>query len=267
MFPPSPFNRGLPIPTAFSYSNYIVPGPIPHLHPPHAHDPLRQHRHMQNTHSPRHRPSRYRRESKRYAHYSDMETSSSEPDTPDDAYYRHMSPPPSPSPLNFRPHRRTSWKHNNDTLDIASGFRPLHAKVSRHTAENMGRDDILILPPALTRLRVQMKSPAHANETLHATVAGDMQFRDVVRQLVPERYHGEVRAYVKMRGAWQEPGRFLVSQITEQGRFVLNERGELEVKIEIGRRRGGGGGGFEGGVRGVKAWERERGRTWEIRDV
>ena len=61
-----------------------------------------------------------------------------------------------------------------------------------------------------------------------------MLFRDAVEQLVPERYHGEVRAYVKMRGEWQEPGRFLVSQIMEQGRFVSNERGELEVKIEIG---------------------------------
>ena len=87
-----------------------------------------------------------------------------------------------------------------------------------------------------------------------------MLFRDAVKQLVPERYHGEVRAYVKMRGEWQEPGRFLVSKIMEQGRFVSNERGELEVKIEIGGR---------GGGRGAKVWEkeRERGRTWEIRDV
>jgi hypothetical protein len=89
-----------------------------------------------------------------------------------------------------------------------------------------------------------------------------MQFRDVVKQLVPEMHHGEVRAYVKMRGAWQEPGLFRLSQIMEQGRFVLNEREELNVKIEIGWR--GGGGGEEGGMRGVKAWERER-RTWEIR--
>jgi hypothetical protein len=112
-----------------------------------------------------------------------------------------------------------------------------------------------------------MKSPAYASETLHATVAGDMLFRDAVKQLVPERYHGEVRAYVKMRGEWLEPGRFLVSQIMEQGRFVLNERGELEVKIEIGGR--GGGGKMRGGGRGAKVWEKEResGRTWEIRDV
>jgi hypothetical protein len=87
-----------------------------------------------------------------------------------------------------------------------------------------------------------------------------MRFRDVVKQLVPSVYTGEVRAYVKIRGAWQEPGLFLVSQIMEQGRFVLGERGVLGVKIEIGRRAGG-----EGGIRGVKAWERERGRTWEIR--
>jgi hypothetical protein len=41
----------------------------------------------------------------------------------------------------------------------------------------------------------------------------------------------------------------------------------LEVKIEIGGR--GGGGKMRGGGRGAKVWEkeRERGRTWEIRDV
>jgi hypothetical protein len=145
---------------------------------------------------------------------------------------------------------------------MASGFRLLHAKVSRLTAEDVGRDDILVLPPTLTRICVRIKS-LHSNETLHAAVAGDMRFRDVVKQLVPEMYHGEVRAYVKMRGAWQEPGLIRLSQIMEQGRFVLNESEELDVKIEIGCR-GGGGGGGEKRLRGVKAWEREM-RTWEIR--
>lgn len=74
-----------------------------------------------------------------------------------------------------------------------------------------------------------------------------MRFRDVVKQIVPESgWSGGVRAYVKMRGAWQEPGCVLVSQIVELGRFVLNERGEVEVKIEIG-----GGGRRSGGREGV----------------
>ena len=87
-------------------------------------------------------------------------------------------------------------------------------------------------------------------------VVGDMRFRDVVKQLVPEEgwnVSGGVKAYVKMRGAWQEPGCVLVSQIVELGRFVLNERGEVEVKIDIGG--GGRGGGRQGmertGVRDV----------------
>ena len=269
----SPFNhnpfRRLPVASAFSYSDYIVPGTMPHLYTQRAREPIHQHRHRPIHHlssSPPPHQSRRRPQHKRYSHYSDMESSFSDPDTPDEAYHRHMSPP-SPSPFNARPQGRRSWKHDDNTLDIASSFRPLYANVSRQVSENISRDDILILPPSLTRLRVQMKSPACASEILHATVAGDMLFRDAVKQLVPERYHGEVRAYVKMRGEWQEPGRFLVSQIMEQGRFVSNERGELEVKIEIGGR--GGGGKMRGGGRGAKVWEkeRERGRTWEIRDV
>ena len=100
----------------------------------------------------------------------------------------------------------------------------------------MGKDEILILPPLLTRLRVQMRS-RDGNETLRVNVAGDMPFRDVVTQLVPEAewsVSGRVKAWVKMRGAWLEPGCALVSRIMEQGRFVLNERGEVDVKIEIG---------------------------------
>ena len=98
----------------------------------------------------------------------------------------------------------------------------------------MGKDEILLLPPLLTRLRVQMRR-SHGTETLRVNVAGDMPFRDVVEQLLSEsELNAGVQAYVKMRGAWLEPGCVLVSHIMEQGRFVLNERGEVDVKIEIG---------------------------------
>ena len=98
----------------------------------------------------------------------------------------------------------------------------------------MGKDEILIFSPLLTRLRVQMRS-RDGTETLRVNVAGDMPFRDVVKQLLPEsNWNDGTMVYVKMRGAWLEPGCARVSQIMEQGRFVLNERGEVEVKIEIG---------------------------------
>jgi hypothetical protein len=194
----------------------------------------------------------------------------------------------SPSPLHSRMHNRGQyWKHNdrdsdnddhnNSSLDLDSAFTRIPIKLPQQTADLLRKDEILILPPTLTRMRVQMRRN-HATEVLRATVAGDMRFRDVVKQLVPAGCTGEVRAYVKMRGAWQEPGLFLLSQIVEQGRFVLNERGEVDVKIEFGRRGGGGRGGGDGGSNGgfgqggrsgIEWWEREseRGRKWAVRDV
>jgi len=97
-------------------------------------------------------------------------------------------------------------------------------------------------------------------------VAGNIRFHDVVSQLVGPtmQRRGEVRAFVRMRGDWVEPRAARVSEVVEQGRWGVDERGEVEVKIEIG----GGGGSVDKGGRerkGVKAWEREMGRAWEIR--
>lgn len=97
-----------------------------------------------------------------------------------------------------------------------------------------------------------------------------MRFRDVVKQLVPGVPAAEVKACVRLRGEWQEPrASWRMSEVVEQGgRYVVNESGEVEVRIEVrGGRRGRGGervvsrGGF-------RTWERERemGRAWEIRE-
>jgi len=125
--------------------------------------------------------------------------------------------------------------------------------------EKLERDAVLILPPTLTRLRVHIRS-AYAGGTadaLHVAVAGNVRFNDVVSQLVAPRMQrrGEVRVFVRMRGVWVEPGAARISEVMEQGRWA-------EVKIEIGS---SGGVEKEGLERGVKAWEREIDRAWEIR--
>lgn len=99
-----------------------------------------------------------------------------------------------------------------------------------------------------------------------------MRFRDVVSQLVQQGQYADVRASVRLRGEWQEPGSNVrISEVVRQ--YATNERGEVEVRIEVGRggeggggREGRRGGGYVGGTRGFRAWERETGQAWEIRD-
>lgn len=119
----------------------------------------------------------------------------------------------------------------------------------------------------MTPLHVRISTPS-ATHTLHATVAGDMRFHDVVRQLVPPVHFPHVRACVRLRGEWQEPGSsWRMTKVVEQGgRYVVNERGEVEVRIEVvGGGEGAMGGGHAGVRRGFRAWGRETGRAWEIR--
>jgi hypothetical protein len=128
--------------------------------------------------------------------------------------------------------------------------------------ESFGRDELLILPPTLAKLKIQVRTPT-SSSTIHAAVAGDMLFRDVIKHLLPSGHSGGVRVFVKLRDTWQEPGLVRLSELAEQGRFLLNERREMDVKLEIGGRGIGAGRTME--RRGMKAWERETGRGWEIR--
>ena len=91
-----------------------------------------------------------------------------------------------------------------------------------------------------------------------------MRFHDVVRQLVQAVPGSEVRAYVRLRGEWQEPASGCrMSEVVEKGgRYLVNDRGEVQVRIDVE----GIIGGHVRGKRGFKAWGRETGRAWEIRE-
>ncbi|CAA9958077.1 hypothetical protein PTMSG1_01650 [Pyrenophora teres f. maculata] len=261
-FSHDPFRR-LPIPAPFSYANYLVPQPhLPSSPPPHR----RTHRYRP------HRPSFY---TDAESHPSDQD------DTQEDSYYMDTTTP-SDNPFPDRPthRRRHQWTPDTtatptppDLLDMDSEFRRTSIRLPRKAGEKLDRDTILILPPTLTRLRVHMRSPPYSGgggsttNALHVLVAGDMRFRDVVRQLIGARMRGqgEVRAFVRMRGAWVEPGAVRVSEVVEQGRWVVDERGEVVIKIEVGVGSGVEKEGRERGRSGMKAWERETGRAWEIR--
>ncbi|RMZ73209.1 hypothetical protein GMOD_00009018 [Pyrenophora seminiperda CCB06] len=276
-----PFRRLPPIPTPFSYTNYLPPHPATHHH----------HHHHRRTHH--YRPQRSS------SYYADVD-----PPTPllsdqddimqEDAYYMDATPPSDDYPPflqhhHHRHHRRPEWTPDTTTptittptnrfvVDPENDFRRTTVRLPRRMAEKMEREAVLVLPPTLTRLRVHIRSSSYGGggggtmDPLHVAVAGDMRFRDVVKQLVGARGgqgqgHMEVRAFVRMRGSWVEPGAARVSEVVEQGRWVVDERGEVEVKIEVsGGASGGGGVEREGrGKRAVKAWEREVGRSWEIR--
>jgi hypothetical protein len=173
-------------------------------------------------------------------------------DTVDDRYYMDDYEPRMPA---FHP-------DVDDNNNMSDAFRRQSVRLPVPAAENhrLSRDDILILPCSLTRMKVQIRSCHNGSETVRAAVVPDMRFSDVVRQFVPgSKRLEDVRAFVKLRGQWEEPGSGVrVSELVEQGRFVVNERGEVEVKIEIG------GGGATRGVVAARAqgWKREEWELW-----
>lgn len=163
-------------------------------------------------------------------------------------------------------HQKSSY-YSEPPPDPLLSFKKVAFKMPLQTAEKAGLegDHVLILPQAPTRLRVQMQTQRGGGR-VKVAVAGDMRFRDVVKQLLPAHYSGEVRACVKLRGEWQEPGPSMkVSDLVEQRRFGLDEAGEIEVKIDLrgGRRKGMGVGmGMDMDV-GMVGGERREMRGWE----
>lgn len=77
-----------------------------------------------------------------------------------------------------------------------------------------------------------------------------MRFHEVVKQLLQAVSCSEVRACVRLRGEWQEPASGCrMSEVVEQGgRYVFNDRGEVEVRIDVE-----GASGHVGGRRGFRA--------------
>jgi hypothetical protein len=207
-------------------------------------------------------PPRRHRHQREYTPHRRRSLYADDPDFPSDSTLEDPYYMDDKNPLHGL-HARNSrrpYSYDDSDLEPNASFSRVSVKLPSRTASLLPDSSILILPPNVTHMRIRLNTPT-SSSTLHATVAGDMSFRDVVRQLVPNsHHHGEVRAQVKLRGTWVEPGaRVRVSELVEQGRFVMNEGGEVEVRIEIV----GIGGNGEG--RRVKGWERETGRAWEIR--
>jgi hypothetical protein len=143
-------------------------------------------------------------------------------------------------------------------LQPASSLKRVQVRMPRRAAEELRGDDVLILSPDLTRLRIHIRTN-HSTETVRAAVAGDMRLRDVVRQLLPNNHSSEIIVQVKLRGEWQELGTSCkISDIAELGRDVMNDRQEVEVKLVVRSR--------EKKTRlDVRGWEHEIGRMERMR--
>ena len=155
-------------------------------------------------------------------------------------------------------------RREDPNIELASHFKRVQVRMPKKTAHDLrGADEILILPSSLTHLKISLH--AHYDKrTIRAAVAGDMRLRDVIKQLLPQEYLSDARAYVRSRGEWIEPGApTKVSDVADLGRFAVNERREVEVKIVVGREREMGHA-RSGGV-GRHGWERERGRVDRMR--
>jgi hypothetical protein len=93
---------------------------------------------------------------------------------------------------------------------------------------------------------------------MRVAVAGDMRVRDVVKQVLPKEYLGDVTSFVKTRGEWVECGAPIkVGDVVDLGRFVVDGRGEVEVRIVVGRSDGGVVGRERGGGERGYGYERE----------
>ncbi|KAH7074692.1 hypothetical protein BKA63DRAFT_319519 [Paraphoma chrysanthemicola] len=145
------------------------------------------------------------------------------------------------------------------TSPLAINFKRVQIRMLKRVAEHVHEDEVLILSPDLTRLRIQVRS-AHSSESMRAAVAGDMRLRDVVKQVLSNAHGGEVLVQVKVRGEWVDiSGSHMISEIVEHGRGVLNSRQEVEVRVSVGT-------GREKKPRtDVRGWEHEIGRMERMR--
>lgn len=62
-----------------------------------------------------------------------------------------------------------------------------------------------------------------------------MRLRDVIKQVLSSEYLVDARTCVKLRGEWNEVGAPVrVGEIVGVGRYGVNERGEVEVRVVLG---------------------------------
>jgi hypothetical protein len=172
-----------------------------------------------------------------------------------DAYTAPPSYPPSRKPNKYHPHRHASrftpsssetdldetdsdifpTRNQHRQLDFEH-FPQISVRLPSKIARDLHTSEILILPSTLTRLKILLYATNNTYlRTLRAVVAGDMRLRDVIKQILPSEYWGDMKSYVKTSGEWVEPGSpTKVSDVAELGRFVVNERGQVEVRIVVG---------------------------------
>ncbi|OAL02482.1 hypothetical protein IQ06DRAFT_117057 [Phaeosphaeriaceae sp. SRC1lsM3a] len=114
-------------------------------------------------------------------------------------------------------------------------FRRTQLRLTDRYARALRADDILILPPALTRIKISLLEGHQLVRNIRVAVAGDMRLRDVIKQVLAQESLSDARTYVKSRGEWTEAASPVkVSGIVDLGRFAVNEKGEVEVRIVIG---------------------------------
>jgi hypothetical protein len=240
--------RQYPKPSFFSLHSYTAP-PIPPYTDPYAYQP---HKDPQR-HAAKHAPEHRRRRPSAFA------ISASDLSAPSD--FDHDTD----STTSHRLH--TSHRHPPPDLDIAPHFKRAQVRLPRKTAQDLrGTDEILILPSSLTHLKVSL-FVHQSSRKMRVAVAGDMRLRDVVKQLLPQEYLRDARAYVKARGEWVEPGpQTKIGDVKDLGQFVMDDRSEIEVRVIVGgtnggRERVGRDAHVRAGenMRGRHGWERESG--------
>ncbi|OAL51049.1 hypothetical protein IQ07DRAFT_409364 [Pyrenochaeta sp. DS3sAY3a] len=161
----------------------------------------------------------------------------------EDRFYRAFRAMPKPRPV-FKP-----------------ALRSVKVRLPEQAIEALGvrDDDVLIMPAGLIRMKVHLRC-AMGKDTLQASVAGDMRVRDVLKQVVPADYAGEVWVWFRLRGEWQKlDGGLKVSQLSGMNRRQADEKPEVEVMIEVA----GGGGHGVGGMMNMRSYEWER--FWGLR--
>jgi hypothetical protein len=151
----------------------------------------------------------------------------------------------------------TFTPHLHDAHPDFEPFKRLSLRVSPRAFHALRPNELLIVSPVLTHLKISLHGHHH---TICVAVAGDMRLRDVVKQVLPHEHLYDARVYVKSRSEWIEPETPMkVRDVAELGEFVTNEKEEIEVRIVLGRA------GMEKRGSAGHGWEREIGRMERMR--
>lgn len=152
-------------------------------------------------------------------------------------------------------------RHPELARDAPPAVRRTSVKLPSATADALRPDEMLILPP-LTHMHILIRrSRTGRGDVVRAAAPESMRFGDVVQHVVAASLgdgvrRSDVRAWVKQRGRWDEPGAAVqLEELVRRGEVFRDARGELDVEIEVsdgGGEEGFGGRGPRGGSFGVE---------------